>query len=161
MTPEQLSKFAPHPPSVAEWEDLLVRLEIMPRALRANLEEAGARGLETEWVLRELVERETAAGAWLERAVTGEEPRDADGPGVAGGGAEDLAGRFVRVRARNFAMVQRRGVQIWGWSAETPDGYTPTVHQVLAWLAENDAHALAHLRQGTRRTGAGGPEAPC
>jgi hypothetical protein len=76
-------------------------------------------------------------------------------------GAEDLAGRFVRVRARNFAMVQRRGVQIWGWSAETPDGYTPTVHQVLAWLAENDAHALAHLRQGTRRTGAGGPEAPC
>jgi hypothetical protein len=132
MTAEQLSKYDAHPTSVAEWEDLLVRVEIMPRALRANLDEVGIPGATRERVLRDMVERETAAGAWLERAVTGEAGREAGGPGEAHARGEDLRERFARVRARTFAMVQRRGVQIWGWTAETRDGYRPTVHQVLA-----------------------------
>ncbi|HEX7239580.1 MAG TPA: hypothetical protein VF263_04910, partial [Longimicrobiaceae bacterium] len=42
MADDPFGGVPPLPPSVAEWEDLLVRLEIAPRALRAALEDAPA-----------------------------------------------------------------------------------------------------------------------
>ncbi|HEX5726048.1 MAG TPA: hypothetical protein VFX98_11320, partial [Longimicrobiaceae bacterium] len=53
------------PPSAAEWEELLVRLEIAPRAARLALEDAGARAGALRGPLLHLVRRER----WLARAL--------------------------------------------------------------------------------------------
>ena len=41
MTPDDLLKLPARPESEVEWEDLLVRLELMPKALRVELEHPG------------------------------------------------------------------------------------------------------------------------
>jgi hypothetical protein len=83
-------------------------------------------------------------GRWLEEAAFG----SAESPIAAmdaGGDARWLADRFAAVRARNFAMVQRRGVDVWEWAGEL-DGLRVTVYQLLSWLMRSDAALLAALR---------------
>src|SRR5215218_5041696 len=143
MAPEEIAGLPATPPAVAEWEDLLVRLEIMPRALRAALEDAlgGDAGLTAK--LGALLSREQRVGRWLEVAAFG----SAESPvPAANGDARWLAERFEAVRARNFAMVQRRGVDVWAWAGEL-DGTRVTVYQLLSWLMRSDAAVLAALRQ--------------
>ena len=143
MAPEELALLPARPPAVAEWEDLLVRLEIMPRALRATLED-GRVGQGESGMLRALLERELRVGRWLERAAFGDagsaplQPPDA-------ADARWLEDRFAAARARNFAMVQRRGVDVWAWTGEL-DGTGVTVYQLLSGLMRADAAALAALR---------------
>ena len=146
MTREELQALPASPPGVAEWEDLLVRLEIMPRALRGTLDDLH-QGAQVREILRDLLDRETRAGEWLESvAGGGAHPRVESGYGDA----RWLSDRFAAVRARNFAMVQRRGVEVWGWAAETPDGTHATVYQLLTWLMRSDATILAALRDTAR-----------
>ena len=59
----------------------------------------------------------------------------------------------MRTRNRNFAMVQRRGIDVWDWGAAVDLSPRVSVYQVLARLAQGDVDALARLR-ATRIQGA-------
>jgi hypothetical protein len=147
---------------VAEWEELLVRLEIMPRALRVALEEPVAGRARVLAELRELLRRERRVEHWLEGAA-GWAPA-LDGAPAADGeelGGRELAERHAAVRARNFAMLQRRGVEVWRWSGATDDGAPATVYQLLSWLLRADAGALAALRRPDGAPGPGGGGRAC
>jgi hypothetical protein len=136
------------PPSVAEWEDLLVRVELMPRALRSTLE-GDAGGPVVDGLLREMVEREARFGRWLQGladAAAGVPAEAAAGAAAAGAGSGDLPERFARLRARTFAMVQRRGLEVWRWAGELEGYGAPTVYQALTLLVREDVRALAALR---------------
>jgi hypothetical protein len=151
MAPEELALLPARPPAVAEWEDLLVRLEIMPRALRGTLEDSRRDEDALRETLEELLDRELRVGRWLERAAFG----DAESA-PAGAAAPDvrwLEDRFAAARARNFAMVQRRGVDVWAWAGEL-DGTRVTVYQLLSGLMRADAAALAALRVPAAGVGA-------
>lgn len=135
------------PHSEFEWEDLLVRLELMPRALRITLEaiEGDLAGLSD--VLNEVAERERVVGRLLEvPAAAAELEVPSLRPPASTG---EVLERFVRLRARNFAMVQRRGLEVWGWEATLEDGSRVTVHQLLAHLVHEDVAALAAIRRLT------------
>ena len=56
------------------------------------------------------------------------------------------AEQFVRTRSRNFAMVQRRGIEVWDWGAAAGTVTRASVFQVLTRLAQSDVEALARLR---------------
>ena len=116
MGPDQIATLAARPESVMDWEDLLLRLEIVPRVVRNTVDDLvndtlGAR------LLAEATDRERRVGDWLERAAG----LVRDGPPVEGDGESmspaDLARRFASLRARTFAMVQRRGLEVWDWEA--------------------------------------------
>jgi hypothetical protein len=152
VLPEELARFAPRPASEVEWEDLLIRLEIVPRVVRNTLDEADPAEPALVALLGEVVRREARVGRWLESLAaaaagagapsqTGEEPP---------GDAEWLSHRFASLRARTFVMVQRRGLEVWGWAGELESGRPATVHQLLSWLAEQDGQALLDLRRATR-----------
>jgi hypothetical protein len=144
MIPELLASLPTRPFSEVEWEDLLVRLELMPRALRILLEDRDADDADVARVIHRLASREEAAARYLE-AAAGLEPRGrAEVQDLV---LEELAlDHFVRVRARNFAMVQRRGVEVWNWSIALDEGDSVTVYQVLARLANADVEALGEIR---------------
>jgi hypothetical protein len=115
------------------------------------VEDAGA-GEETVRLLREAVEREAAVGAFLEAAAGLERATDTRSADV-GDDPETLALRFASLRARSFAMVQRRGLEVWEWSAPLPQGGSASVYQLLLWLAARDGELLADLRAAAARTG--------
>lgn len=146
MTSE-LGRYAERPDSVGEWEDLLVRLEIVPRVARNAVEDVRDAAAARQ-VLNEAVEREREAGrlleaaAGIERGAPGEEMQEDDDP-------LGRVRRFAGLRARTFAMVQRRGLDVWDWRVEG-DG---TVYQLLRWLAEHDASLLTRLRAATAAPG--------
>jgi hypothetical protein len=149
-------KYPVRPPSEFEWEDLLVRVETMPRVLRITVEEASADDPRVRALVDELAARESRAGFLLEDAAA-----RAEGSGGSGSRAgflpaveEDGVRRFERLRTRNFAMVQRRGIEVWEWRLETGDHTRPTVYQLLAYLAEGDIESLAKIRAATRGTDA-------
>lgn len=143
MDPEILRGFPARPPSEVEWEDLLVRLEIMPRALRVLAEEMPLDRPPATTLLAGLAGREAAAMAFLETAA-GIAPDDGfSAQGIAL--HEDPMDRFVRFRSRNFAMVQRRGIDVWEWSFRMQDEEV-TVHQLLSFLIHGDVVSLADLR---------------
>src|SRR5690606_10022018 len=106
-----------------------------------SVPDGDARALE---VMEALVEREARVGAWLEE-VSGV---GKEGPGreAAGGGARALADRFVSLRARNFAMLQRRGLEVWRWTAPFADYGEASAYQVVGWLVARDVLALEALR---------------
>ncbi|MDR0786364.1 MAG: hypothetical protein LBG44_00610 [Gemmatimonadota bacterium] len=143
----QLLNFNPHPASEFEWEDLLVRIETMPRVLHVTLEEAGTDHPRVRLLVEELAARESRASEFLEAAAG-----RAEGWSVSPTGAPDdphaesASHRFARMRARNFAMVQRRGIEVWGWRADSGEGPGPTVHQLMEYLAEGDVESLALIR---------------
>lgn len=151
MLPEDVTASPRAPGSVGEWEDLLVRLEIAPRVARNAVEEIDD-GEAAAAALRAAVAREAVVGRWLEQASG----IDDGSRGVAerGGGADspdELSLRFGSLRARTFAMVQRRGLEVWEWEGpwpeDPPHGKPVTAHQLLLWLARRDAELLASLRQ--------------
>lgn len=147
MNPDAPAEFPQEPPSVAEWEDLLVRFEIMPRALSQALEQlAGEAGASDE--LSALVHREEWAAAWLEAIRTRSAHPTSTAAPVSGPVSLD---RFRALRARNFAMLQRRGVEIWSWRAHDGKGDAPTVHQVISWLVARDRESLRSIREAHAR----------
>ena len=149
MDPLELAALPARPESEFEWEDLLVRLELMPRALKVQMENAGA--ATDAHSLAEHVRLEAFVNDRLERAATGEAAAapapDSVRPEV-GDPAEEVD-RFVRLRSRNFAMLQRRGINVWDWSVEVDGSTRATVFQLLTLLARRDVELLGRLR--TRR----------
>lgn len=150
MDPRTIAALPARPDEIPEWEDLLVRFEILPRVLRVTLEEAARTRSDSAGILRRMLETESAAAAWI----------DAASPGGAGGGdwrgapADDdpqaLADRIGSLRARNFAMLQRRGIDVWEWTAPLGQAGPVTAYQVVAALVRDDAAALEAIRNGSR-----------
>ena len=81
---------------MAEWEDLLVRLEIMPRSLRGTLEDSRRDEAGLRETLEELLDRELRVGRWLERAAFGDAESAPAGP--AAPDVRWLEDRFAAVR---------------------------------------------------------------
>jgi hypothetical protein len=165
MAGNPFAGYAARPADIAEWEDLLIRFEIAPRALRHTLEAAPG-GLDVADPslagvadqLRHLADREAEAWAWMQTLREGGELRAWAGP--AGDAAappaplrQDLD-RYVSYRTRNFAWVQRRGVDVWGWSATHPEHGEVTPFRLISYLARHDAHHLARIREAFRRSDA-------
>ncbi len=151
-----LLSYPPRPESEFEWEDLLVRIEVMPRALGVAIEEVGDMDPTMEAILAELVNREEIAQGLLEGAAAAAEGWDAplsEASQVVILQEDNLA-RFVRLRVRNFAMVQRRGINVWDWAARLGDGRRATVYQLFGYLAAGDVETLAALRGAANGTGA-------
>jgi hypothetical protein len=126
-------------------------MEITPRALRAAVDDAPAGH---SAVLRELggaVARERWLAGLLDDLREGKPVRLAGVPGGAGeaGTAEELLDEFSRLRGRNFARVQRRGIDVWDWKSDTEDG-TLTAYQALLMTTRADGALLAATRAAGR-----------
>jgi hypothetical protein len=149
----QFSEADVRPPSIAEWEELLIRLEIAPRALRIAVEEApDTAGLRR--TLAELLVDETLRTRRMD-AMTDGSPLPAtaevDGTRVDGdASAEALAVEFARMRARLFARAQRRGIDVWDWRGALPDGTALSAYQLLVGAMKHDAELLASVRRAVR-----------
>lgn len=148
MATESPALLPPVPPSVAEWEDLLLRMEIMQRVLRNTLEGVPDSDARAGEVLAGLVRREAEVGGWLE-AVSGVPGRSSAVETAAPAGLRALADRFVSLRARNFAMLQRRGLEVWRWTASFAGHGEVSAFQTITWLVAEDVRALAALRERT------------
>ncbi|HEX8245609.1 MAG TPA: hypothetical protein VF541_19005 [Longimicrobium sp.] len=145
------------PASEMEWEDVLVRYEIAPRALRAALGDGDLQGPARERLgdlMRALGvnERWTQLlfAAMRDRAGVSERPRvemSQEDPAA-------LFDRFQRLRERNFNEVQRRGLEVWEWRADAPRLGPVTAHQLILASLELDARTLAEVRQALRGTAA-------
>lgn len=170
MEPDQLVGLALRPQSEFEWEDLLVRVELMPRALRVTMDEVGA-SREAATLLDSLLQRELVVARFLEAAADragvlgvrhpGESREPAPDVPISAVGdpaqglvyQADTLEHFNSVRARSFAMMQRRGIDVWNWSGPVEDGSVATVYQVLTDLVRSDVDILAALRR--TRAGSG------
>lgn len=141
--------FPERPPSEAEWEDLLVRFELGPRALRDAIADA-------RWTVGEEELLEPLAMLLAHEALTTEalvamrEGRTlpGDGAGVEGLVAMDTPARveeFAAMRSRNFAAVQRRGIEVWDWRTEIA-GHPVTAFQLLQAGVALDGAVLAAIR---------------
>jgi hypothetical protein len=156
---EAIGELPIRPPSEVEWEDLLLRLELMTRALRNTVED---RELTSALpLLKEMVAREARVGAWLERHAVGA----SGGVGTENAAKSEhettwadparVVERIVSLRARTFAMVQRRGLGVWDWSSDFEGEGPVSAYQLLVWLMTQDVSSLALLRATGR-----GQEAP-
>lgn len=150
MKADDLIMLPRRPDSEFEWEDLLLRIELMPRALNVELENAGGRC--PPGMLADLVDRESLVHHHLERAAsgassdgTGDLPIIGEAPQV-GMSIADCVDRFVRLRNRNFAMLQRRGINVWDWTVEVEPSVPATVFQLLSLLVRRDVEFLGRLR---------------
>lgn len=163
------------PESEFEWEDLLLRLEVMSRALRVEMENVNEDDVQP--ILAELAGREALVQRLLEEASGIVSGASADSPSVGAAGSDEaripsLGGesfvshdatatyqhggepaagaavdRFVRLRARNFAMLQRRGIEVWKWTIRSEPAAGATVFQLLSLLVGGDVEILGRLRQ--------------
>jgi hypothetical protein len=139
------------PPGIAEWEELLIRLEIAPRALRIAVEEAPDTP-EMRRLLGDLLAAESLRIAQIDAMVHDSHvPNAADVPHVAGdAGPEALAIEFARLRARLFARAQRRGIDVWDWEGRREDGTAVSAYQLLLAGMRQDAELLAAARRAAR-----------
>jgi hypothetical protein len=144
------------PPSEVEWEDLLVRLEIMPRALRVAIEDAPADSPALVGTLRDGVRAEAALQTMLEAMVDGRELPAAIGEGAreTPDDAQALLAEYARLRMRSFVMVQRRGLNVWDWRVRGGPHDGATAYQLFQAAAQTDGMLLAAVR-GAARTEAG------
>ncbi|HEU0302682.1 MAG TPA: hypothetical protein VFR37_24690 [Longimicrobium sp.] len=142
------------PPSEVEWEELLVRLEIAPRALRIAVDEAPGGHPAVRDALMAGLAAELLAQSAIEAMAAGGAPESGLGVDAAGSDAE-LLSRLAALRARTFAMVQRRGLNVWEWT--TPGGVWPgaTAYQVLLAAIHLDAALLDAVRRAGRREAGG------
>jgi hypothetical protein len=148
----RLHEFPERPPSEVEWEELLVKYEITPRALRLAAEDAGPeRAGGIVGALEALLANEVLTAALLEEMAARAEGREPPAPGAHEDreGADDagrLVARITRLRGRNFAGVQRRGISVWDWAAER-EGTTVTPYRLLLSSVALDRDVLARVRE--------------
>ena len=137
------------PPSEVEWEDLLVKLDIAPRAVRAAVEDA-APGAAVLRALADAVAREAWFAEALARLSAGETlpAENASGEPDEGASAAILLDTLDRARGRNYAQVQRRGLEVWDWRAPTSGGGEMTGYQLLQHMQRCDGQTIARLRRG-------------
>jgi hypothetical protein len=140
-------RYAETPPSEVEWEDLLLRVDIGARAVRVALEDATDPHAAAA-PLRDAIAEEAFLQGMLEAMAEGREPDagDANAASEAGDDAATLARRFATLRARSFAMVQRRGLGVWGWRLSGGPWPGATAYQLLQAAAARDGRTLAAVR---------------
>ncbi|HEX5872863.1 MAG TPA: hypothetical protein VFY65_20670 [Longimicrobium sp.] len=140
------------PPSEVEWEDLLVRVEIMPRALRVAIEDAPEGHSGVARVLQMGVMAEMALQQMLEAMVDGRELPEDSGLGVEGmpGDPQALLAEYARLRFRSFVMVQRRGLNVWDWKVRGGAYPGATAYQLFQAAAQTDGMLLAAIRGAGR-----------
>ena len=135
-----------------EWEELLARLEVAPRAFRLAAEDAADPGAAAGVLLLALFGEE-----WLARALEavrtgGRVPAGMSAavgtPPEGGDPVRALLDEIAARRARSFAALQRRGIETWEWAGTTEDGRPVTAHQVAAAAVALDGERLALLRGG-------------
>jgi len=145
------------PPSEVEWEELLVRYELTPRALRAVLDDAEMDGGVRERVgdlLRALVVHELQATELFAAMRDARPVLQAPRIEVMAADPRAAYARFAALRGRNFAAVQRRGLEVWGWRTEAPMWGSVTAHQLILASTALDAETLAGVREALRGAGA-------
>lgn len=145
---------AARPASEMEWEDLLVRYEIGPRALRIALDDGDASGPARQRVcdlLRALVFNEMRTAALFEAMRTGL-PLPSGPPRIEAMGDDPRAlhERYAQLRGRNFAAVQRRGLEVWGWETVAHPHGSVTAHQLIHAGCALDGETLAGVREALR-----------
>ena len=140
------------PPSEVEWEDLLVRVEIAPRALRVAVEDAPANHPGVVQALRMGVLGEMGLQQMLEAIVDDRELPADFGFGVEGMPAEAdaLVAEYGRLRFRSFVMVQRRGLNVWDWRVRGGPYDGATAYQLFQAAARTDGALLAGVRGAAR-----------
>lgn len=150
---------AARPPSEVEWEDLLVRYEIGPRALDLALDDAaemdgGARARVCD-LLRALVVNELCTAAAFETMRIGAPAPASSTPRieVMSDDAGEIYERYARLRGRNFAAVQRRGLEVWAWHADLHPHGDVSAHQLIQASVVMDAETLAAVRETIRGAG--------
>jgi len=128
---------SPAPASIGDWEELLIRFELGPRALGLAAADAGD-GEGADRIYRHLAEVEAEAAGWLGAPVsdTATDPS-----------AKAARERFERLRATSFARIQRRGPGEAERALSVGGGEEATVHQVLVALVRHDGAHLAELRR--------------
>lgn len=161
MHPDLLRDLPAQPPSIAEWEELLVRLDIAPRAVRVAVDDIAEPGEEVLRVLQLAVAREVWYSAVIESLRLGRSFSlnvgfgpitfgDHEAGEAREGTATDLCRAFEATRTRNFAQVQRRGVEVWKWESPVNGGRTMTIYQMLTLAARADGETLAMIRAAGR-----------
>lgn len=139
------------PPSEVEWEDLLVRVEIAPRALRVAVEDAPAGDPAVLHALGVGVTGEMALQRMLEAMVDGRElPAEFGSGAEAMGDAQALVAEYQRLRFRSFVMVQRRGLNVWDWTVRGGPYDGATAYQLFSAAAQTDGALLAAVRGAAR-----------
>ena len=142
--------FPARPPSEVEWEDLLVRVEIAPRALRIAVEDAPRDHPAVIDVLRQGVAAEAALQEMLEAIIDGREARGGTGIGGLPDDPGALLTEYQRLRMRSFVMVQRRGLNVWDWTVRGGPYNGATAYQLFQAAARQDGDLLAALRGAAR-----------
>jgi hypothetical protein len=160
MRPDPFAERPRRPRDVGEWEDLLIRFELAPRALRLAMESA-PNGIDTadptlDGVAEEmnaLAEREAEAWGWMQALREGRPLRpwsDLFERPVPAAPLREYLDRFASSRARNFAWVQRRGLVVWDWESDHPDFGSVTAFQLISFLVREDGRRLARVRDAFR-----------
>jgi hypothetical protein len=151
-----MTSYAVHavaPPSEVEWEDLLVRYELGPRALRVALEGAEPASSADERVgdlVRVLVYNEMRTAALFEAMRSGAPVSTAPRVEMLASDAAAAYERYAALRGRNFAAVQRRGLEVWAWRADAPAEGPVTAHQLIQASVALDGETLAGVREALR-----------
>jgi hypothetical protein len=138
------------PPSEVEWEDLLVRLEIAPRALRIAVEEAPADHPDLLDLLRLGVMAEAVLREQLESMIDGRPVLDGIGVESVPDDTASLVAEIGRLRYRNFLMVQRRGINVWEWTLQGGGMTGVTSYQLFQAAAKMDGVLLDSARRAAR-----------
>src|SRR5680860_1092677 len=92
------SGFPPRPPHVADWEELLLRYELTPRAIGNTLETSSGDGNDASPIARHLgriVAAERAAIDWFTALRTGDEIEADWQPAPESGDADALLEQFL------------------------------------------------------------------
>jgi hypothetical protein len=147
----EISALPAEPPSEVEWEELLVRVEVAPRALRLAVDDAPDATPGVRDALRHAFLWEARLQAVLASMAAVSPPPDAQK--AVGDGEADLAGvvrEVARLRARSFAMVQRRGLEVWRWRAAGGAFAGATAYQLLAATVQHDRRTLDAVRTAAR-----------
>ena len=151
---DRLLIFPQRPPSEVEWEDLLARMELAPRAFQLAADDADGNPRVAHVVASAYALESWFAAALKELQAGGTVPLDFGyTPGTGGQEAvrEGLE-LFSALRARNFAALQRRGIGVWDWSAATKEaGGRVTTFQAASAVVEMDGRHLAVLRGDVAR----------
>jgi hypothetical protein len=148
---DRLLVFPARPPSEVEWEELLARLDLAPRAFQLAAEDAAGNPRVAPVLASALALESWFAAALKELQAGGTIPLDFGAAGGAGTVREALDG-FSALRARNFAALQRRGISVWDWSAATrEEGGRVTTYQAASAVVEMDGRHLAVLRGDVAR----------
>jgi hypothetical protein len=138
--------FPERPPSEVEWEEILLRVDIAPRALRVAIDDVapGHPGLSP--VLQTAVLGERILQLQFEAMADGRPSPEGAEINDIGTDAGTLADDFVRLRSRTFAMVQRRGLNVWDWRVTGGPFHGATSYQLLQATAAADGAWLKAIR---------------